>query len=127
MVMSSIDTIKTMMSRNTEIREAHKKYPTLELGSAYSLWKSERGEITTSLRSDKDQQARDAAKVTIKQFSERPCTANGCSGIAVLEPICSGCIEGKAGYKTKWTCQKCLHRELSKKELPEWITELSQS
>jgi NADH:ubiquinone oxidoreductase subunit F (NADH-binding) len=66
----------------------------------------------------------EAVKQVFKEL-RRPC--DKCDGTQYLESVCGGCVEGRAGYKSKWTCNKCLHRELSKKEYMEWLKDLTSS
>jgi hypothetical protein len=113
------------IKREQEIQEAVKAYPGREMGEAYRLWKAIRGEKATMLvTGDKEVEA---VKKVLKQSAKKPCTQPGCDGEMVLESVCGGCVEGRAGYKSKWTCDKCLFRELSKKDFLQWLKELSSS
>jgi len=117
-------TAKEFMDREREVREAHAIYPDLEIGEAYRRYKEDKGETATMLRTDDPTLAR-AKKVVLRVF-RRPCTQPECTGEQVLEGVCEGCVEGKAGYKTKWTCEVCLFRELSKKQYSDWYKELTE-
>ena len=115
----------TLLHRAQEIFQARTAYPGMEIGAAYQKWKEARGEKVEFLMTI-------GKKVISKQLiekaklrRERPCTRDNCSGTQVLEGVCSGCVEGQAGYKTKWTCRLCLHRDLSKEGLNEWMKSLS--
>lgn len=111
--------------RESEIREALAEYPDLEMGEAYRRWKNARGEEPTYIHTGMEELHK--IKAELRKSATRPCDQVGCPGIQHLEGICSGCIEGRKGYKSKWTCDECLHRELSKKEFLEWLKELSGS
>ena len=119
--------IHAVATRNMEIRQAAAASPGMEIGAAYNKWKTARGESAEMLLSaDAGSQNREMRDL-MQRLQERPCTQTGCGGSQRLEPICAGCIEGQAGYKTKWTCRTCLHRDLSKESLDEWILKLSSS
>ena len=113
--------------RNTEIQKAVIAFPGVEIGAAYKKWKTARGETAEMLLSADGGPLKKAMQDLATRLRERPCTAEGCDGSQHLEAICSGCIEGQAGYKTKWTCRKCLHRDLSKETVDEWMLKLSSS
>jgi len=113
------------IKREQEIRDAQKAFPGVEMGEAYRRWKAERGETATILTTD--DKTVEATKKTLKEAAKKPCTQPGCDGEMILESVCGGCVEGKAGYLSKWTCSKCLFRELSKKGYLEWLKELSGS
>jgi hypothetical protein len=108
--------------RELEISLAVKDFPQDEMGAAYDKWKAARGEKPVMLSTDDP--TIEASKMVLRELS-RPC--DKCDGTQHLESVCGGCVEGRAGYKSKWTCDKCLHRELSKKEYMEWLQELSSS
>jgi len=111
------------IKREQEIVEAQKAYPGREMGNAYRLWKELRGEKANILvTGDKNIEA---VKHTLKEAAKKPCTQPGCDGEMTLESVCGGCVEGKAGFLSKWTCSKCLFRELSKKDFLTWLRELS--
>jgi len=111
------------IKREQEIIEAQKVYPGMEIGKAYRQWKEARGEKATMITTG--DKTIEAAKQVLKQSAKKPCTQPGCDGEMVLESVCGGCVEGKAGYLSKWTCSKCLFRELSKKGYLEWLRELN--
>lgn len=113
------------IKREAEIQEAVKTYPRLEMGEAYRTWKELRGESATMLTTG--DKTVEYAKASLKEAAKKPCTVGGCDGEMILEAVCGGCVEGRAGFKSKWTCSKCLYRELSKKEFMEWLKELSGS
>jgi hypothetical protein len=113
------------IEREQEILIAKKEFPGIEIGLAYKLWKEQRGEKVTML-STGDQSVYNSKELLMKSAS-KPCTKDGCDGNMKLESVCGGCVEGKAGYKSKWTCEKCLHRELLRKEYLECLKELSLS
>ncbi len=122
-----IDTMHARASRQQEIRAATKAYPGVEIGEAYRRWKEARGE-TATLLSSRDQAGPQKELDELRaQLFNRPCTRPGCAGTQALEPVCGGCIEGQAGYKTKWTCKLCMHRDLSKEGVEEWLVLLSGS
>lgn len=116
-------TPQELINRQIEISKATGKYPNLEIGEAYRKWKTERGEVATMLSTGDE--TIEASRRVLAKASKKPCTAQGCDGEMILESICAGCVEGKHGYKSKWTCEKCLYRELSKKDYMEWLRELS--
>lgn len=111
--------------RAGEIRRAVEAYPGMELRAAYNKWKADRGEEVTPFTTRVDTTVHAAAARLEMHLRERVCTQPGCKGVQILEPVCSSCVEGKAGYRTKWTCSTCLHRELSKEELTVWMARLS--
>ena len=121
------DYIRSQATRILEIRAAVAASPGLEIGAAYKKWKAHRGEPVEMLLSDAAEPLRRAVQDLAARLRERPCSKAGCGGSQYLEVICSGCIEGRAGYKTKWTCRKCLHRDLSKESMEEWMLKLSSS
>ena len=118
-------TAEEYLKREIEINAAMKNYPQMEVGEAYRKWKEGRGEKAESL-STKDKTI-DVAKEVIREAAKKPCTQAGCTGEMFLESVCGGCVEGRAGFKSKWTCEICLYRELSKKEHLEWLRELASS
>ena len=95
------------------------------MAQAYHKWREARGEKATKLQTSDKSIA--TVKAVLKESAKKPCTQLGCSGTMELESICGGCVEGKKGFKSKWTCSECLHRELSTKEYMTWLTELSSS
>ena len=109
--------------RTQEMREATKTYPGVEMGEAFKRWKEARGEIAVMLQTSDE--SIELSRRGLVEVAKKPCTQEGCTGIMVLESICSGCIEGKKGYKSKWICQECLHRELSKKDYMDILKELT--
>jgi hypothetical protein len=117
-------TPEEFINREQEIREAVSIFPELEMGEAYARYKEAKGEVATMLSSD-DPTIEEAKHVILHTYL-RPCDQPSCSGEQVLEGVCEGCVEGKAGFKSKWTCKKCLHRELSKKQYLEWFNELKE-
>ena len=120
-----LQAIALNLLRSTEIRQAAREFPGLELGAAYRKWKEARGETPLpSLSSNKTDTEKAVAAFTTA-LRDRPCTRDGCEGTQRLEAICSGCIEGQAGYKTTWTCRTCLHRDLSRESIEEWMHKLS--
>ncbi len=110
--------------RADEVRQAGRENPGMEIGEAYTRWKAARGEVAVMLQSS-DPTIENARK-GILETAKKPCTQAECLGIMELEVVCSSCVEGKKGYKSKWTCQECMHRELSKKDVMEWLKELNQ-
>ncbi len=112
------------IKREQEIQEAIAAYPRLEMGEAYRTWKELRGESATMLSTG--DKSIEVAKTVLKEAAKKPCTAPGCDGEMILEAVCSGCVEGRAGFLSKWTCEKCLYRELSKKEFMDWLKELAE-
>jgi hypothetical protein len=112
------------VKREQEIREAASIFPELEIGAAYRKYKEAKGEKATML-STGDESLEKAKEVILKTF-RRPCDQPGCDGTQLLEGVCEGCVEGKAGFRSKWTCEKCMHRELSKKLYLDWYEELKE-
>ena len=119
--------IHTLATRENEIRLAGAAYPGLEMGAAYKKWKEARGESAEMLLSADAATLKKEIYAVAARLQERPCTREGCTGTQRLETVCSGCIEGQAGYKTKWTCKTCMHRDLSKEDLNAWMLKLSSS
>jgi hypothetical protein len=117
-------TPKDFIKREQEVREAASIFPELEIGEAYRRYKEAKGESASMLQTgDPDLEA---AKHAVLQVFHRPCTQEGCSGVQLLEGVCEGCVEGKKGYKSKWTCEECMYRELSKRPYLDWYGELSK-
>ena len=119
--------IRNRAARNLEIRLAAAASPGMEIGAAYKKWKAHRGEPVEMLLSDAAEPLRQAVQDLAARLRERPCSKAGCGGSQRLESVCNGCIEGQAGYRTKWTCKKCMHRDLSKESIEEWLINLSSS
>jgi len=119
--------IRSRAARSLEIRRAAAASPGMEIGAAYKKWKAARGETPEMLLSAEEAPLKKEMQDLATRLRERPCAKAGCDGSQRLESICSGCIEGQAGYKTKWTCRKCLHRDLSKETMDEWLIKLSSS
>ena len=112
-------------SRDAEIREAARASPGMEIGAAYKKWLAARDRSPDQMLSDEFNTLKKEVEDLTRLLRERPCTKAGCAGTQYLEGVCAGCIEGQAGYKTKWTCRTCLHRDLSKEDLNQWLTRLS--
>ena len=108
-----------------EVQEAVRTYRGTEMREAYERWKRNRGEEPAPMLRSDDKTVVQAHE-SCKEDAKRPCTQPGCDGVQRLESVCGGCVEGRAGFKSKWTCEKCLHRELSKKEYMEWMQDLAQ-
>jgi hypothetical protein len=115
-------TPEDFIKREQEVREAHSIFPDLEIGEAYRQYKEAKGETASMLHTDDLSLQR--AKAAILKTFVRPCTQPGCDGEQLLEGVCEGCVEGKAGFKSKWTCKKCMYRELSKRPYLDWYEEL---
>ena len=122
-----ISAVHRRAARELEIRQAVAASPGLEIGAAYKKWKELRGEPAEMLLSADGDPLKKAMQDLTDQLRDRPCTKTGCTGTQRLEAVCAGCIEGQAGYKTKWTCRTCLHRDLSKETIDEWMLKLSSS
>ena len=114
-------------ARELEIHQAVTAFPEMEIGAAYKKWKTARGETAEMLLSADQASRKKEMQDLTARLRERPCTRGGCEGTQRLESVCSGCIEGQAGYKTKWTCRACMHRDLSKETVDEWLIKLSSS
>lgn len=114
--------LEEFINREKEIQEAVSIYPEMEMTAAYRLYKEAKGEKVTLL-STSDKGLNKLKEVVLKAH-RRPCTEPGCNGLQLLEGVCEGCLEGKKGNKSKWTCEECLHRELSKKEYSEVLKDL---
>lgn len=111
--------------REKEIREAASIFPEMEIGAAYRKYKEAKGEEATMLSTD-DPLLKEAKKTILRAF-RRKCPINGCPGEQVLEGVCEGCVEGKKGFKSKWTCEEDpYHRELSKRPYLDWYEELTR-
>jgi len=115
-------TPEAFINREQEVREARSIFPDLEIGAAYRKYKEAKGEEATMLSTGDP--LLEAAKQLIIHTFRRVCTQPECSGTQLLEGICDGCVEGKAGFLSKWTCEVCMHRELSKKPYLDWYNEL---
>lgn len=122
---NALEKIRASAKRSLEIRQAVTLYPGMEIGAAWKKWKEARGEKSEMLFSNEITKLKTAQQDIVMQLSKRPCTRDGCEGTQHLEGICPSCIEGKSGYKTKWTCDTCMHRNLSKEGLNEWMLKLS--
>jgi hypothetical protein len=117
-------TPKEFVKREQEIIEAQKEYPGIEVGEAYRRFKADKGENAVSLNTDDLSLIK--SKEVLKDSLERPCdNPKGCDGTQVLESVCSECTEGKAGFKSKWICTKCLFTDLSKREYMDWLDEFA--
>ena len=114
--------VEEFVKREQEIQEAVSIFPDLEVGEAYRKYKEAKGEEATML--DTADPELEKAKAIVLRVMHRPCTQPDCPGQQLLEGVCEGCVEGKHGYRSKWTCEVCLHRDLSKKPYFEWIQEL---
>lgn len=117
-------TPEAFIKREEQIQQAQKEFPGLEIGEAYKRWGERRGIITYQLRTNDE--TVEASKEVILHTYKRPCDQAGCDGQQVLEGVCPSCVEGLAGFQSKWTCKKCLHRELSKKTYLAWFSELKE-
>src|SRR3989304_2010172 len=106
---------KQFLTKEQEVRQATKEFPGVEIGEAYRRWKELRGEQPLPKFSTGDRTLK-LSKQYLLEKAKKPCEQEGCDGVRELESICAGCVEGRLGYKSKWTCSKCLHRELSKKD-----------
>ena len=112
------------VKREQEVREAVSIYPELEIGEAYRKYKEAKGEKASILHTADP--ALQAAKRAVLQVFRRPCSQPGCQGTQLLEGVCEGCVEGKKGFKSKWTCEECMFRELSTRPYLDWYNELSK-
>ena len=112
------------VKREQEIREAQSIFPDLEIGEAYRQYKEAKGETATMLSAGDPELEK--AKQMVMQTFRRPCNQPGCNGTQILEGVCEGCIEGKAGFRSKWTCELCMYRELSKRLYLDWYDELTK-
>jgi hypothetical protein len=115
-------TPEEFIQREKEIQEAISIFPDLEMGEAYQKYKEAKGETAEMINLTSEDYK--AVKTVILKTFLRPCNQPGCDGEQLLEGVCEGCVEGKAGFKSKWTCQKCMFRELSKKQYMDWYEEL---
>jgi len=100
-----------------EVRLAAAAFPGLDLLDAYTRWKKARGEPVVLLSSADGQ----PPQKDIDRFTKRPCPAPRCPGTMHLEAICNSCVEGKAGYNSKWTCDYCFRRRLSQLDFSDWF------
>lgn len=116
---------KEFIEREQEIGQAQETFPGIEIGEAYRKWKKARGEVAVYLNTG--DKSIEVSKAALKETAKKPCAQEGCSGTMELEAVCGGCVEGRLGFKSKWICDACLHRELSKKDFLEWLRELSSS
>lgn len=117
-------TPEEFLKREEEIQKAVKAYPEeRNMSVAYRRWKEGRGEKAIQLNTG--DKTIEVARQVLKESAKKPCTQAECDGEMTLESVCGGCVEGKAGYLSKWTCSKCLYRELSKKDYLSWLRELS--
>jgi hypothetical protein len=107
------------IQREKDIREAVAAFPDEEMGEAYRKWCMITKKDFTLLNTNDP--TLKAVKAVLHQAMRRPCNQPSCDGEQILEGVCEGCVEGKAGYRSKWTCNKCMHRELSKKIYLEWF------
>lgn len=109
--------------REYNVQKAAEKYPGMEMGAAFEKYMTEQGKKITYISTD-DKTIQNSMREAVEKL-KRPCRQEGCPGVEHLEGICNSCIEGRKGYRSKWICDECLHRELSKKEVLEWLVELS--
>lgn len=109
-----------LAEREKEIQQAVAAYPGYEIGQAYALWKKAKGEEPIFL----DTASMNARREEIKKFVERPCPNEQCGGIQILQAICSGSLEGQAGFNSCWTCPRCWTRELSEKDFSDWFIDV---
>ena len=127
MELTILEIVKMLAIREAEIRQAVSENPGMEMGAAYKKWKTARGESPVMLSTAVVAGFKKDLMTATAKLKQRPCSVAGCPGIQRLEGVCSGCIEGQAGYKSKWTCPVCLHRDLSKEDLNAWIIKLSSA
>ncbi len=120
-----LKTAQALRIHRSEVRAATLQYKGVEVGEAHRLWKLAHGQKPVRLSTGTTQKNKEQLLELTEEMRKRACTRSGCSGTQALEPICAGCVEGKAGYKTKWTCLTCLHRDLSRDTMLEWISKLS--
>lgn len=106
-----------LLNYQLELRAAQAQFPGLDITLAYEKYKKARGEKPTYLTS-RDQATREAA---LSRYTKKPCTNRQCLGTMHLEPICPSCVEGKGGWQSAWTCDRCFTRILSKKDFSEWF------
>ena len=117
-------TPEDFVKREMEIQQASLEYPGMEIGGAYRKWKEARGEKPAPMLLTGDKSV-EAAKQVLREGAKKPCTQEGCDGTMELESICAGCVEGRKGFKSRWICEKCLHRELSTKDFMTWLKEFA--
>ena len=125
MIKRAVDAVQTRYTRDGEIRQAAGAYPGMEIGAAYKKWKVAHGASASPMITAEQDKLKSAMDQVTSQLRVRPCTRPGCDGHQILEPVCSGCVEGQAGYKVKWTCRKCMHRDLSKEDFNSWMKQLA--
>lgn len=106
-----------LLNHAKDIRESQAQFPGMDITEAYIRYKKSKGEKPRLLSSldQADIQAR------LALYTTSACTQYGCKGTMHLEPVCPSCVEGKAGFQSKWTCDTCFFRELSKKDFSEWF------
>jgi hypothetical protein len=124
---TALKTIHSLAAREIEIRQAARLFPGIEIGAAYKKWKEAKDETADMLISSAPGALKKEISSALSKLKERPCTRPGCAGTQFLESVCAGCIEGQAGYQSKWTCRTCLHRDLSKESLYQWMKNLSSA
>lgn len=117
----------SLQRHQAEVRLAVATFPGMEIGEAYRKWKEARGEKPELVFKARLAGDPGVTGDMLRKIKERPCTREGCTGVQILEGVCTGCVEGRAGYRTKWTCNICMHRELSKEDFMTWIKRLSSS
>lgn len=122
---SITDAVRRYVRRNADISQARAKYPGMEIGAAYRKLLAARGDAVPDQLPQHTGRERQAILTEINRLRRRPCNRPGCTGTQFLESVCTGCVEGQAGYRSKWTCTACMHRELSKEDLNQWLTRLS--
>jgi hypothetical protein len=115
-------TPEEFIQREDEVQKAARAYPDLEMGAAYALWKESRGERAS--RIDFSDETIPLAKHYLMKLAERPCDQADCAGTQFLEAVCPTCVEGKAGYHTRWVCSTCFHRTLSREDYVEALKRL---
>ena len=120
-----LEKIHAAAVRSLEIRQAAAAYPGWGIGAAYKKWKEGKGETAALLHTTQNQAKQKEILAAINKLCSRPCSRPGCAGVQNLTSICGSCTEGKAGYKTKWTCNTCMTRDLSKEDMAAWLQKLS--
>ena len=108
---------KDLLKQIKDVNQAAAQFPGLDITEAYERFKKQKGETPTYLNSS-EQSTRETQ---ISRYTLRPCSHKPCSGKMHLEQICPSCVEGRAGYQSKWTCDTCFHRKLSKKDYSDWF------
>lgn len=110
-----------LIERAKHILQARVEYPGMNISEAFKLYCQNHNLNYENLTTEETNVMNKFEEEHRTKKLAKKCTKENCTGYMILEAVCGGCVEGKAGYKSKWTCTKCMHRELSKETVEHWI------